>query len=150
MFQNHQGEFQVFFRTLQSLLCIIRSGTTSHATEVAVFWFYAAVDFCAAALWRVWAVFIAAPWSLGRALVNYAPFLEGSRGNAVLISHCHDSLTSVLWLLIELFAVPYHKPSLGHKIIGNIPIWAWLHYLFINSPLALTPAFFVYSQIRIQ
>lgn len=95
-FQHHQGEFQVFFRTLQSLLCIIRSRTTSHATEVSVFWFHAAADYCAAVLWRVWAVFIAAPWSSGRALVNYAPFLEGSRGNAVLISHCHDSLTSVL------------------------------------------------------
>lgn len=66
------------------------------AAEFAVFWFHAAVDYCAAALWRVGAVLIAAPWSLGRALVNYAPFLEGYRGTAVLISHCHDSLTSVL------------------------------------------------------
>lgn len=52
----------------------------SEAAVVNTFLFHVAVDYCAAALWRVSAVFIAASWSLGRALVNYAPFLEGWRG----------------------------------------------------------------------
>lgn len=72
-------------------------------------------------------------------------FPRGMERASILISHCHNSLTSELWLLIELFAVPYHNSSFGHKIIENILIWAWLHYLFLNLPLTLTPAFFVYS-----
>lgn len=56
-------------------------------------------------------------------------FPRGIERASILISHCHNSLTSELWLLIELSAVPYHNSSFGHKIIENILIWAWLHYL---------------------
>lgn len=66
-------------------------------------------------------------------------FPRGIERASILISHCHNSRTSELWLLIELFAVPYHNSSFGHKIIENILIWAWLHYLFLNLPLTLTP-----------